>query len=347
VVTGASTGIGKGIAIALGEQGATVYVTGRRAEAIAAVAELVTQAGGRGVAIVCDHSKDEQVEKAFKDIAADSEGKLQILVNNAFQAPDSNPEVMRLLDEGAKFYDLPLSVWDDMHNVGLRSHYVSSKFAAPLLIEAAKGQQGIRPLLCTTSSFGGVAALFTPAYGVGKAASDRMVRDLQVELGPLGIDCVSLWPGLVLTERVQELLLKDPRRIARLAGEQDVYRVAETPILTGRVVAKLAEDSKLRQPPFVTPDGLTGRVCIVAEAARALNIPDGGEGGTVAGGLYGNVRPPPPSIRSLGFLVPGPLRKNLPANLKWIADPSSPLASYDVTVPLEFMAQGPPPSSGE
>eukprot|EP00931_Biecheleriopsis_adriatica_P093328 TRINITY_DN67070_c0_g1_i1.p1 TRINITY_DN67070_c0_g1~~TRINITY_DN67070_c0_g1_i1.p1 ORF type:complete len:460 (-),score=85.05 TRINITY_DN67070_c0_g1_i1:50-1429(-) len=344
VVTGAGRGIGKGVALGLGEAGATVFVTGRSKGSVEATAELVTRAGGRGIGILCDHGDDAQVERAFAEISEKTSGKLDVLVNNAFKDPSSDsPEVDRLLSNGAKFYELPLSVWDDMHRVGLRSHYVSSYYAAPLLIAAAKAEPGRRPLICMTSSFGAVSYLFATAYGVGKAGSDRLVRDLQVELGPQGIDCLSIWPGLVLTEKVQELLERDPSRINRVTGGQDPARVGESPLLTGRIIAKLAAEEKLRRPPLVTPAGLTSQVCIVAEAARDLGLRDGGAPGSVAAEVYGTDRNPAPSIRSLGFLGPGPLRSALPEALKGLAAPGGPLANEDVRVPLEFMAQGPPP----
>lgn len=344
VVTGASRGIGKGVAIGLGEAGATVFVTGRNKASTGATADLVTRAGGRGVPIICDHAVDKQVEAAFKEIAKQTGGKLDLLINNAFQDPSSaSPEVDRKLTEGAKFYELPLSVWDDMHQVGLRSHYVASYYAAPLLIASAAANKGRRPLLCTTSSFGAVSYLFATAYGVGKAGSDRLIRDLQVELGPLGIDCISFWPGLVLTEKIYELLKRNPERIDRITGGQDPQRVGETPLLTGRVIAQLAADQELRKPPYVSPPGLTGLVCIIAEAAKDLGIRDGGLPGSLAAEVYGVDRPPAPSIRSLGFLGPGPLRSVLPDGLKFLADPGAPLANDSVRMPLEFMAQGPPP----
>lgn len=345
VVTGASRGIGKGIAIGLGEAGATVFVTGRSSDAIRVTADLVTRAGGRGIPLLCDASDDEQVANLFQEISKQTGGKLDILINNAFQDPSTkSPETDRLLTEGAKFYQLPLAVWDDMHRVGLRSHYVASYYAVPLLKAAAKANPLERPLLCMTSSFGAVSYLFATAYGVGKAASDRLVRDLQVELGPEGIDCLSVWPGLVLTEKVQELIKVNPQRIDRVTGGQDPYRVAESPVLTGRVIASLAASEQLRKPPIITDPGLTGQVCIVAEAARALGIRDGGPSGSAAAELYGSDRAAAPSIRSLGFLAPGPLRNALPEALKGLAAPESPLANYDIRLPLEFMAQGPPPS---
>ena len=90
VVTGASRGAGKGIAIALGREGATVYVTGRSLKegdaalpgTIAATADAVTQAGGTGIAVACDHSKDADVRALFERVAAE-QGRVDILVNNA------------------------------------------------------------------------------------------------------------------------------------------------------------------------------------------------------------------------------------------------------------------------
>jgi len=351
VVTGASRGIGKGIAIGLGEAGATVFVTGRNKVKVAETAQLVTQAGGEGVALPCDHGDDKQVAAAFEEVSRRTNGRLDILVNNAFKDPSArSPEVDKQLTEGAKFFEMPLSVWDDMHSVGLRSHYVASYYAAPMLLasarlEAAKASPW-RPFLCMTSSFGAVSYLFTTAYGVGKAASDRLARDLQVELSPQGVDCLSVWPGLVLTEKIEELYKTNPSRIDRITGGQDPKQVGESPLLTGRVIAKLAEDPGLRQPKggVVTPEGLTGRVCIVAEAAKDLRLKDGGAAGSVGEALYGPLRAPAPSIRSLGFLGPGPLRAALPDALKPLASPGGPLANDSVRLPLEFMAQGPPPS---
>ncbi|CAL1167616.1 unnamed protein product, partial [Cladocopium goreaui] len=144
-VTGASRGIGKGIAIALGEVGAKVFVTGRRKEAVKSTADLVTEAGGQGVPLVCDHAVDEQVKGVFEEIGAQTGGQLDILVNNAFQDPaQKDAKSDELLSKGAKFYELPLQIWDDVHRVGLRSHYVSSYYAAPLLLSAASSEW--RPL---------------------------------------------------------------------------------------------------------------------------------------------------------------------------------------------------------
>eukprot|EP00434_Breviolum_minutum_P045850 symbB.v1.2.041199.t1/scaffold7917.1/size8705/1 len=136
VVTGANRGIGKGVALGLGEAQATVFVTGRKRSSLESTAQLVTRAGGTGVPILCDHSDDTQVARAFEEIGKQTSGKLDILVNNAFKSPAADPKVDQLLSKGAKFYELPLSVWDDVQNVGLKSHYVASYYAAPMLLAA-------------------------------------------------------------------------------------------------------------------------------------------------------------------------------------------------------------------
>ncbi|CAE7511662.1 Rpusd1 [Symbiodinium natans] len=148
----------------------------------------------------------------------------------------------------------------------------------------------------------------------------------------------------VFQSEVQQVMRDDPQRLDRIAGGQDLQRVAESPLLTGRVIAQLAAEESYRKPPYVTPPGLTGGVCIVAEAARDLGLRDGGPPGSAAGDEYGPERPPAPSIRSLGFLGPGALRAALPEPLKALADPGGLLANDEVRIPLEFMAQGPPPS---
>ncbi|CAE7714463.1 Dhrs1 [Symbiodinium pilosum] len=343
-VTGASRGIGKaelGPCDSSTEKTCKFLVTGRRKDAVEATAALATRAGGEGVAVVCDHAVDEQVKNAFAQIQAQTGGKLDILVNNAFQDPAQRDiKSDELLGKGAKFFELPLQVWDDVHRVGLRSHYVASYYAAPLLLNATRDDW--RPLLCVTSAPAAVTYYYATAYGVAKAGSDRLVRDLQVELGPLGIDCVSIWPGVVYTEFVQSLYEKgDVERINRVTGGRDPNVVCESPLLTGRVITRLAEDPMIRKPPLLSSGGLTSRVCVVAEGARDLGIRDGGVPGTVAAELYGPDREPAASIRSLGYLLPAFLPDKLPPSLRWLVEPGGPLASKDVRVPFELMAQDP------
>jgi len=189
VVTGASRGVGKGIALGLGEAGATVYVTGRTIErgalpgTVGETADAVTALGGRGIAVRCDHAVDAEVEALFARVLGD-EGRVDLLVNNAFAIPDG-----KLV---APFWEQPISFWDTMHTVGLRSHYVASVFAARAMVAAKKG------LIVNVSSFGAKIYAVNVAYGAAKAGVDRLSRDMGRELAPFGVTAVSLWPGIVM-----------------------------------------------------------------------------------------------------------------------------------------------------
>lgn len=230
IVTGASRGIGRGCAVELGARAATVYCTGRRtsthdppeAGSVEAIAAEVREAGGRGIAIVCDHREDEAVDSLFARVRRE-EGRLDILVNNAFIIPDE-------LTSGRPFWELPLSNWDDMIDVGTRSAYAASRLAAPMMIEQGSG------LIANISSSGAREYAWHVAYGVGKAALDRLTSDMAHELRPHGVTVVSLWPGLVLTER-------NERNRGRVPGLD--FDTAESLRFTGRAVAALACDTKV------------------------------------------------------------------------------------------------------
>jgi NAD(P)-dependent dehydrogenase (short-subunit alcohol dehydrogenase family) len=225
IVTGASRGIGKGCAIELGTLGAVVYVTGRSASkgahplggTVAETAAAVTSAGGRGIAVVCDHRDDGQVRRLFRQVETE-QGRLDVLVNNAFLIPKE-------LTSGKPFWEVPLSNWDDMIDVGTRSAYVASHFAAKLMVPARRG------LIANISSSGAREYAWHVAYGVGKCALDRLTADCAHELRPHGVAVVSLWPGLVLTERLQG---------AQAAMPKLDFSSAESQRFTGRAVAALA-----------------------------------------------------------------------------------------------------------
>lgn len=236
VVTGASRGIGKGIALELGAAGATVYVTGRTATAggflpgtVAETAEEIDALGGRGIPIACDHRDDDAVRALFRRVASEH-GRLDVLVNNVFSSPDLAPHL------GRRFWDLPIEAWDQVIDIGVRSHYVAAVLATPLLLPSERG------LIVNISSPGAVAYAHNVPYGVGKAAVDRMTADMAHELRPFGVAVVSLWPGIVRTELVS-LAPKDAagRQILSLPGEGDFDLAdAETPRFAGRAVVALA-----------------------------------------------------------------------------------------------------------
>jgi dehydrogenase/reductase SDR family protein 1 len=229
VVTGASRGIGRGCAVELGRAGATVYVTGRTVEArkhlagtVGATADEVTAAGGRGIPAACDHRDDDAVAALFARIEREH-GRLDVLVNNAFKIP-------RELTSGRPFFELPISNWDDMVGVGTRSAYVASWHAVPLMQRAGRG------LIVNISSSGAREYAWHVAYGVGKAALDRLTADAAHELRAHRIAVVSLWPGLVLTERNEG---------AKQAGPALDWSGAESLYFTGRAAAALAADDRV------------------------------------------------------------------------------------------------------
>jgi NAD(P)-dependent dehydrogenase (short-subunit alcohol dehydrogenase family) len=251
IVTGASRGIGKGCALELGAAGATVYVTGRtvsRSKAmlggtIGDTAAELAALGGKGIAVACDHRDDAQVEALFARVQAEH-GRLDVLVNNAFIIPPS-------LTAGRPFWENPISDWDDMVDVGTRSAYVASWHAARLMLPQRRG------LIVNVSSSGAAEYAWHVAYGVGKCALDRLTADSARELRRHGIAVVSLWPGLVLTERL--------RSQPDLESRFDTSG-AETPRFTGRAAAALAADPEVLR--------FSGRALACRELADAYGFSD-------------------------------------------------------------------------
>ncbi|WP_341531115.1 SDR family NAD(P)-dependent oxidoreductase [Nostoc sp. UHCC 0302] len=283
LVTGATRGIGKGIAVGLGEAGAIVYITGRRLEksdssddisgSLSETKSAVEEAGGICIPVQVDHSDDEQVRLLFERIQDEQDGRLDLLVNNVFSGVQAIKN-----SYGQPFWDCEPSLWDASNNVGLRSHYVASIFAARMMVKRHQG------LICTISSWGGMSYIFNTAYGAGKAACDRLAADMAVELNPHNIASVSIWPGIVGTEHISRMASEmqenatDP--LNSIMSERYNW---ETPLLTGRVIAKLASDPNVMNR--------TGRVQVVAEVAKEYGVVD----------QDGNL---PASLRSLRFVLP-------------------------------------------
>jgi NAD(P)-dependent dehydrogenase (short-subunit alcohol dehydrogenase family) len=255
VVTGASRGLGKGIAAALGSQGWTVYVTGRSSGrptepelggTIEESARAVSDRGGVGVGVVCDHREDDQVSALFERVQTEC-GHLDVLVNNAFFLSPS-------FFDGTPFWERPLSEWD-LVDVGLRSHYVATVCAAPMMVARGQG------LIVHTSSFGARYYGSSVAYGIGKAGVERLARDAGHELGPFGVTSISLWPGLMSTERTVANFAKDPAFLGGMSLD-----IAESPEFSGRVIDALASD------PDVTRHN--GKTLVGAEIALDYGVTD-------------------------------------------------------------------------
>jgi NAD(P)-dependent dehydrogenase (short-subunit alcohol dehydrogenase family) len=252
VVTGASRGAGKGIALALGAAGATVYVTGRTASdgdselpgSLATTVREIDERGGTGIPLVCDHADDGQVEAAFARIAAEQD-RLDVLVNNAFAIPDG-------ITSRKPFWQKRLEQ-QVVLDVGLRSTYVASYLAAPMLINGGR-------LVVNTSSFGGTCYMHGPAYGAVKAGVDKMAHDMAEDFRPFDVAAVSLWMGFLRTERTEALFTSNDHRYAAMTQH------AESAEFPGRVIAALAE----------SPDRMSysGRVLVAAELAAELGVVD-------------------------------------------------------------------------
>ncbi|HEY8216019.1 MAG TPA: SDR family NAD(P)-dependent oxidoreductase [Acidimicrobiia bacterium] len=237
VVTGASRGIGKGIALELAAAGATVYVTARTVEpgpipgTLGETVAEMTALGGSGIGVACDHHDDAQVHELFERVRSE-QGRLDVLVNNVYSAIDLAPWL------GKRFWEMPSDAWDQVIGIGARSHYVAAVDATPMLIESGHG------LIANVSSSGAVEYAHNVLYGVGKAAVDRMTADMDHELRTLGVTVVSLWPGLVRTEIVAlGARHVDGHDVLDLPGEGTFDLAnAETPRFVGRGVVALAAD---------------------------------------------------------------------------------------------------------
>lgn len=255
LVTGASRGIGKGIATALARQGATVYVTGRSVNegdyylpgTVGQTAADCDAAGGRGVAVACDHADDAQVEALFAQLRRD-EGRLDILVNNACLLSDD------LIEPGG-FWEKPLSnleMWD----VGVRSNFVAAWHAAQIMVPQKSG------LIVAISGFAATTYTYGVVFGTAKAAVGRMSRDMAVELKPHSIAALTLWQGLTMTEKAKD-------NFARMADKMTASITSQQGSSTehpGRVIAALALDPAIM--------ARSGGEFITAELAQEYGITD-------------------------------------------------------------------------
>lgn len=255
LVTGASRGVGKGIAIGLGEAGATVYLTGRTLQegqaavdlpgTISEAATAVDAAGGRGIAVRCDHRDDRQVEALFEQIARE-QGRLDILVNNVWGGYEHFFDGTEFWKERG-FWSMPLSRWDAMFQAGVRAHYIASVLAAPLMIAQGDG------LIVNISFFAAQRSDMGVAYGAAKAADDRMAQAMAHELRPHHVAAVSLYPGLVRTEGVLKAAVFDLSN-------------SESPQFVGRAVAALAADPNRMEK--------SGQVLVAAALALEYGFTD-------------------------------------------------------------------------
>lgn len=262
LVTGASRGAGAGIARGFGELGYTVYVTGRTVTpgdakgwdgsvlpgTVAETAAAVTERGGKGISVMCDHSDDAAVAALFAQIERE-QGQLDILVNNAtyihHQLIEKKPFWEKELD-AAKILD-----------VGLRSAYVASWHAAQMMVKAGSG------LIAFGSSFGGSCYMHGPAYGAQKAGIDKFAHDMEHDLRGTGVVAVSIWMGPLVTER--SLIARDTNP----EQYEGFIESAENPEFTAHILEAIGKAPNR--------DELSGQTLIGAEIAKELGVTDRGK----------------------------------------------------------------------
>jgi NAD(P)-dependent dehydrogenase (short-subunit alcohol dehydrogenase family) len=242
IVTGGTLGVGRGTARELARCGARVFVTGRSIES-----------GAHGeppvIGIRCDHRNDEQVAAAFQRVA-DEVGVIDVLVNNVWGGYEN------MLEDGVftwskPFWEQPLWRWDAMFGAGVRAHYFASQLAAKSMISRKRG------LIVNISFWAAQKHIGNVAYGVAKAATDKMTADMACELRPHGVSVVSLYPGLVRTEKVMQ------------AAEWLDLSNSESPEFIGRAIAALAAD------PNVIRHSGTVRVAASLALEYSFNDVDG------------------------------------------------------------------------
>jgi NAD(P)-dependent dehydrogenase (short-subunit alcohol dehydrogenase family) len=264
LVTGASRGVGKGIAIGLGEAGAEVWVTARTAaprsthggggESVAlgatgSLAETVAAieaAGGRGVAVACDLTDDAQTERLFARLLGERP-RVDVLVNSAWGGYENMMEKGEFT-WGKPFWEQPLWRWDAMIGAGVRAAFACSRLAARRMVEQGSG------LIVNVSFWAGRKYIGNAIYGAAKCATDRLTADMAHDLAGTGVTVVSLYPGMVRTEKVLEA-----------APFLDLSN-SESPQFLGRAVAHLGADPEVARH--------NGSVLVAAALARDYGFTD-------------------------------------------------------------------------
>jgi len=255
VVTGASRGAGKAIAIELGRAGWTVVVTGRSTRdapsregisgTIDETAEAVKVAGGRGIPIRCDHSREEDLVALAERLRGDFT-HLDLVVNCAWGGYEEHD----LEGFGRPFWEQPSHHWDRMFTAGVRPTLLTSARLAPQLMSSDHG------CLVNLLSWLHGEYLGNLYYDTAKSAILRMTEGMAKELLPRGVAAVALVPGFMRTERVMASHALHPFDLS----------FTESPAYVGRAVVALAQD------PGVL--GKTGRLLYVGDLAKIYGFTD-------------------------------------------------------------------------
>ena len=222
IVVGATRGVGEGVAIELGAAGARVFALGRtlkpgqgeRGGSLEETVAKIEELGGEAIPVVCDATDDAAMGEIIAGIGKD-EGRLDVLVNSVFSATRLGPYI------GKRFWETP-DLWQQIVDLGARTAYTASRHAAPLMIETAS-KHGVIPLIVNISGRGAVRYRYNVLYGVGKAATERMTRDMALDLKEHGVATVSIWPnGHAVDPAKPETMRYSGRAVAALSGDPKV-----------------------------------------------------------------------------------------------------------------------------
>jgi dehydrogenase/reductase SDR family protein 1 len=257
-------------------QGRTFESSNGKGGSLEETAEAIRNRGGVCIPVRVDHEKSEEVEALFERISKEQDGRLDILVNNAYKGVEAI-----MSSAGKKFWELEPEIFDDINNVGLRNHYYCTVYASRMMTPRKQG------LIVVISSGGGLRYLFNVAYGIGKAACDRMAADTAIELKKFNVASISLWPGAVLTETIQQ-----SEKNAGFIKMLEKYGKSESPEYAGLIIAHLAQNPSLMQ--------YSGKIVTTVDYGTTYGVAD-------TDGTY------PTNIRSLSFLV-----SKIPG-LSWLA----------------------------
>ncbi|MGZ0050593.1 SDR family oxidoreductase [Brevibacillus gelatini] len=266
VVAGGTRGAGRGIAIGLGEAGATVYVTGRsvrgqqsdlaRPETIEETAELVTASGGVGIAVRVDHSQEDEVKALFERVKAEQNGQLDILVNDIWGGE-------KLTAWGKTFWEHSLADGLLMQQRAVHTHMITSYYAAPLMVEQKKG------LIIEITDGIDYRYRENLYYSLAKISVIHLAQAMAEDLRPHGVTALALTPGFLRSEEMLDYFGVTEETWREAVRKEPHFIMSETPTYIGRAVAALAADPAVAEKagqalstwglsdeyPFVDRDG--------------------------------------------------------------------------------------------
>ncbi|XP_072021499.1 dehydrogenase/reductase SDR family member 1-like [Amphiura filiformis] len=217
-------------------------------------AEEVQGRGGKCIPVQCDHGNDEEIKQLFEKVKDEQNGRLDILVNNAYSAVRAISDSMK---DNLKFWEEDIGMWDTVNKVGLRGHYLAAVYAARLMVPAKQG------LIVNISSPGGLVHFATVPYCIGKSGCDRMAAECAIDLKKHNIACISLWPGAVKTEHINEMMQEENTGLVKA---RSLFEHGETTEFAGKAITHLATDPNIMQK--------TGKIILTSSVAEEFGFCD-------------------------------------------------------------------------